>query len=116
MVSFREFDNKARVAYVFRCIQIFDVIDVNISEQYKPLDVIRMVLHQLIEEGRRLQRSLIVCKEQREIEQRAPEIRFQVHRPSEPVFRFLDVFVVHRQHAQVEMDPLVVDVLGEQFE
>lgn len=99
--------------YVLGCIQVFDVVDVNVPQQYQPFDVIWMILHQLIEEWGRLQRSVIVCQQQRKIEQCTAEIRFEVHRPSEPVLRILYVFVVHCQHAQVEMDPFVIDVLGE---
>lgn len=105
-----------RNTYILCRIQILDIIDVNVPEQYQPLDVVRMVLDELIEKRRRLQGPLIVRQQQRQIEQGAAEVGFQMNSTPKPVFRLGDVLLVHGQHAQIEVYAFVVAVLLQQFQ
>lgn len=59
-------------------VQVLDVVDVDVAEEDEALDVIGVVLDQLVEEGRRLQGPHVVRQEQRQVEQRRPEVLLQL--------------------------------------
>lgn len=100
------------MTYTFRRVDIFQIIDVNVAQENQSLDVIAVIFHELIEERRRFQRSMVVCQQQRKIEKCATEVLLDVNRPAEEMFSFFRVSVVHRQHSQVEVDALVLICMG----
>lgn len=59
-------------------VQVLDVVDVDVAEEDEALDVVGVVLDQLVEEGRRLQGPHVVRQEQRQVEQRRPEVLLQL--------------------------------------
>lgn len=69
--------------------------------------MVRMMPHQLLEEGRSLQRPPPVGQQQRQVEQSGAEVGLQVHCRAEPALGALCVALVHAHHAQVEVDSLV---------
>lgn len=60
--------------YILRRIQVLDVVDVDITQQNQSLDMIRVILDQLIEERCRLEWSVVIGQQQRQVEQRTPKI------------------------------------------
>lgn len=55
--------------YIFSSIQVFDVIDVDITKENETLDMVRVKAHQLVEEGCCLQRAMVISQQQRKVEQ-----------------------------------------------
>lgn len=51
------------LGYLLGGVQVLDVVDVYVPQQDEALDVVRVVLDQLVEEGRRLEGSLVVRQE-----------------------------------------------------
>lgn len=96
------------VAHIFSSINVLDVVDVNVTEQDETLDVVGMVSDELVEEGRRLERSVVVGQQQCQIEKRRAEVLSESDGLPEPVLGAVVVVVVHGQHAQVEENSLVL--------
>lgn len=101
-------NDSSEKTYILGCVQVLDVVDVNVAEQNQTLDVLRMVFDQLVEERCRFQWPMIVRQQQGEIEEGAAEVVLEMDGAPEPVLRFLGVPVVHGQHAEIEVDALVV--------
>ena len=89
------------------CIQVSEVVDVDVSHQNQPFCVVWVVPDQLVEEWRRLQWSVRVGEEQGEVEQSASEVRLQLDSPSKPGLSTGEVLAVHAEHAKVEEDSLI---------
>lgn len=66
---------------------------------------------ELVEEGGGLQRALLVGQQQGQIEESRPEVLLQGYGVPEPSLGVLAVVIVHRQHPEIKMHPLVIRVL-----
>lgn len=93
---------------VFRPVQIFLVVGVDIPEQNQTLDMGGMVFQQLLERLLRLQRPAGVRQQQCQIEEGAAEGGVEGDGLPEAALRLLHSAPVRRQHPQVEVSALVV--------
>jgi hypothetical protein len=83
------------------------MIDINIPEKDEPLGMVWMVTNQLMEKGRRFQRSVRVGEQEGEVEERAAEVQLELDGLAEGELGGGQVAAVHGEHAQVEVDALV---------
>ena len=67
-------------SYLFRSVQIFQAVDVDITEENKAFDVVRVIMNQLLQERNSLERSTSVRQQQGQVEQGRAETWFQQHR------------------------------------
>lgn len=65
------------MSHLFGSVEVFDVVDVNISKKNESFNVVWMVPHKLVEERGSFQRSMIVGEEESQIEEGGPKVFLQ---------------------------------------
>ena len=63
-----------RKEYHFSSIEVFQTVNVDITQQYESFNVVRVIINQLLEERNRFQRTTSVRQQKRQVEQRRAEI------------------------------------------
>ena len=91
---------------VFRGLQVLDVIGVDVAHQDEALDVVGEEGVEALQERERVQRPLLFVEKEREVEERAPQVRFYFDRFLEPDLGVDRISVVHAQHSEIEVNPI----------
>ena len=90
----------------FRGFQVFDVIGVDVTHQDEALDVVGEVGVEALQERERVQRPLLLVEEEREVEERAPQVWLDFDGFLEPDLGVGRVAVVHAQHSEIKVNTI----------
>merc|ERR1712203_571975 len=75
-------------------VKVSDMVGVDVPQQDEAFHMIRVVLKQLLQRSNSLKRSVLVSKQQSEVEEGASEILLQNNRFLEPAFSFFQIAIV----------------------